>query len=55
MTDTTAPKATGHLKMIRDFFGLKLGEMKGEWTNGGLTDADKEQIVQGLSDGTLTY
>ncbi|WP_158708784.1 hypothetical protein [Streptomyces sp. NRRL S-920] len=55
MTGTTAPKATGGLKAVRDFFGLKLNEMKSGWTNGGLTDAEKEQIVAGLKDGTLTY
>lgn len=55
MTETTAPKAPTGLKLVRDFFGLKLTDMKGEWTNGGLTEADKEQIVAGLKDGSLAY
>ncbi|MEV8316423.1 hypothetical protein AB0Q95_19855 [Streptomyces sp. NPDC059900] len=55
MTDTTASKAPSGLKLVRDFFGLKLTGMKTEWTNGGLTDADKAQITEGLKNGTLTY
>lgn len=52
MTDAKAPSA---LKLVREYFGLKLAEMKGEWTNGGLTEQDKAQITAGLRDGTLTY
>lgn len=55
MTETTAPKAPTGLKLVRDFFGLKLTDMKSEWTNGGLTADDKEQILAGLKDGTETY
>ncbi|WP_190329518.1 hypothetical protein [Streptomyces venezuelae] len=54
MPDTAAPKSSG-LKLVREFFGLTMQEMKAEWMQGGLTEADKAQIVQGLSDGTLTY
>ena len=58
-------KAT--VKAVKDFFGLSLPEMKQEWMgknadgtlNGDaskvLTAADKEQILSGLGDGTLTY
>lgn len=53
MTETSKP-ASG-LKAVRDFFGLKLTDMKNEWTNGGLTAEDKEQILAGLKDGTETY
>lgn len=52
---TTPTKPAGGLKAVRDFFGLKLQEMKAEWTNGNLTDDDKAQILAGLTDGTLTY
>lgn len=54
MTETTS-KPAGGLKAVRDFFGMKLADMKAEWTNGGLTDQDKAQILAGLADGTLTY
>lgn len=43
------------LKLIRDFFGMNMNEMKAEWTQGGLTEKDKEQIIAGLQDGTLNY
>lgn len=52
MTET---RTGSPLKLIRDFFGLTLQEMKNEWTKGGLTDADKAEIASGLLDGTLTY
>lgn len=43
------------VKLVKDFFGMNLTEMKAEWTNGGLTPEDKAEIVAGLSDGSLTY
>lgn len=43
------------LKLVREYFDMKLAQMKDEWSNGGLTTLDKEQIVQGLTDGTETY
>lgn len=48
------------LKLVKEFFHtearpMTLKEMKDEWTNGGLTPKDKDQITQGLTDGTLTY
>lgn len=52
---TTASKPAGGLKAVRDFFGMNLTTMKAEWTNGGLTDQDKAEILAGLTDGTLTY
>ncbi|MFF0183470.1 hypothetical protein [Streptomyces sp. NPDC005244] len=55
MTDQTPNKPAGGLKAVRDFFGFKLADMKAEWTNGGLTDQDKAQLLAGLTDGTLTY
>lgn len=50
----------GALKAVRDYFGLKLADMKAEWTNGGLTDADKAELLSGLLPNeqgvvTLTY
>lgn len=55
MIEQTPNKPAGGLKAVRDFFGLKLADMKAEWTNGGLTDQDKAEILAGLTDGTLTY
>jgi hypothetical protein len=44
-----------NVKEIKDFFGMTLPEMKKEWINGGLTDADKEQLAKGIGDGSFTY
>lgn len=41
------------LKLVREFFGMSLQEMKAEWTT--LPAADKAQIEKGLRDGTLSY
>lgn len=41
------------LKLIREFFGMSMAEMKAEWVP--LPEKDKAQLVQGLTDGTLTY
>lgn len=41
------------LKMVREFFGMSLAEMKNEWVP--LPNEDKEQILRGLEDGTLNY
>ena len=41
------------LKLVRDFFGFGLSEMKREWVP--MPEADKAQIIKGLSDGSLTY
>lgn len=41
------------LKLVRDFFGMTLAEMKAEWTT--LPQKDKDEILSGLRDGTLTY
>lgn len=54
-TTTTPVKVPGALKMVREFFGFKLAEMKAEWTNGGLSDTEKAAIVSGLADGSYTY
>lgn len=55
MTDITneAPKAT--IKEVRDFFGMSLAEMKAEWTQGGLSKAEKDAIQIGIANGTFTY
>lgn len=53
MTTATETKAPSSLKLVRDFFGLKLADMKTEWTP--MPQADKNQIIAGLTDGTLTY
>lgn len=46
-------KAT--VKEVKDFFGMDLPTMKKEWITGGLSDKDKDQIMTGIGDGTLTY
>lgn len=43
------------LKVVREFFGMNVGQFRDEWTKQGLTDDDKRQIRQGLGDGTMTY
>lgn len=41
------------LKLVKEFFGMKLSEMKAEWTP--LSAKDKADIESGLRNGTLTY
>lgn len=53
MTQPTVTKTPSPLKMVRDFFGLKLADMKTEWTP--MPQKDKDQIIAGLTNGTLTY
>lgn len=54
MTVATAnPKAPSDMALVRTFFGMKLQEMKSEWTP--LSDSDKADLASGLRDGTLTY
>lgn len=47
--------AEATLKQVREFFGMDLKTFREEWTQGGLTDADKAAIRQGIGDGTLNY
>jgi hypothetical protein len=47
--------AVSPLKLVRDYFGMTLQEMKAEWSQGGLTAAEKDAIVKGITDGTETY
>lgn len=41
------------LKMVKEYFGMNLAQMKAEWTP--LSPADKADIEKGLRDGTETY
>jgi len=46
------------LKLVREYFNtparpMTLADMKAEWIP--LPDADKAQIIAGLTDGSLTY
>lgn len=41
------------LKLVREYFGMSLAEMKAEWTT--LPAKDKAEILAGLTDGTETY
>ena len=43
------------LKLVKEFFGMKLADMKAEWANGGLTVQDKADLEKGLRDGSFTY
>lgn len=45
--------AAATLKEIMAFFGMAPSEMTKEWKS--LTDKDKEQIKNGIGDGSLTY
>lgn len=47
---------TVSIKDVMEYFGKGDGGLKGfqaEWK--ALTDKDKEQLKQGIGDGTLTY
>ena len=50
-------KAT--VKDVKEFFGMTLAEMKAEWMGKGngavLSDQDKQDILAGLGNGSLTY
>lgn len=37
-------KYTAGLKAVKDYFGMSMEEMKDEWTHGGLTPEDKEEL-----------
>jgi len=41
------------IKAVREFFRMSLAEMKAEWVP--LPQKDKEEILAGIEDGTLTY
>jgi hypothetical protein len=41
------------LKLVKEFFGMTLKDMKAEWTT--LPAKDKAEIESGLRNGTLTY
>jgi len=43
------------LIQVRNFFNMTTRQFKAEWTDGGLTDADKAQIRAGIGNGTMTY
>lgn len=53
MTETKTAPGKSPVALVRNFFGMSLQEMKAEWTT--MPAADKAQIIQGLTDGTLTY
>jgi len=57
MADTSAPpKTEATLKRVTEYFRRDGETLKGfteEWKQ--LTEEDKQQIKQGLGDGTLTY
>lgn len=38
---------------VMRFFGMKAGEFRAEWAK--LTDTDKAQLKEGVTNGTLTY
>ena len=38
---------------VMKFFGIPIAQFRKEWAE--LTDKDKEQIKQGIEDGTLSY
>lgn len=46
-------KKAGGVKLVREFFGMSMQELKAEWVP--LSEKDKGEILAGLSDGTLTY
>ena len=54
MSETIEVKKAS-LKEVRDFFGMTVPQMKAEWTQGGLSTTEKEQIQIGIANGTFTY
>lgn len=59
MTETTNTVKTAQatLKQVADYFGRLPGQTLKAWTEEWkqLSDEDKEQIKDGIGDGTLTY
>lgn len=58
--DTRSSKRKGELKMaeatlkeIREFFGMDVKTFRQEWT--ALSDKDKKEIREGMSNGSMTY
>jgi hypothetical protein len=47
--------AKASVKDVKDYFGMDLTTFKKEWMQGGLSDQDKNDLMQGLGDGSLTY
>lgn len=50
--------AVSPLKLVREFFDtekrpMTLVQMKAEWVP--MPEKDKQEIIQGLTDGSLTY
>jgi len=45
--------ADATIKQVTDFFGMKLAEFRDEWQQ--LSDDERQQIRQGIGDGSLTY
>ena len=43
------------LKDVREFFGMTVGQFRDEWTKQRLTDQDKQEIREGIGNGTMTY
>jgi hypothetical protein len=51
------------VKLVKEFFGMSLPEMKSEWIQRDLaeidpkklTDKDKEELASGIGNGSLTY
>lgn len=37
------------LARIRSFFGMNLQQMKAEWKEGGLTEQDKKELMEGVT------
>lgn len=49
--------AAATIKAVADFFGRKQGQTLKDWTEEWkqLTEEDKEQIKNGIGDGTFNY
>jgi hypothetical protein len=49
--------AAATIKVVMDFFGRKQGQTLKDWTEEwkALPDEAKEQIKEGIGNGTLTY
>jgi hypothetical protein len=47
--------AEATLKDVAAFFEMPVGAFRDEWVKGGLTEQDKNEIKEGIGNGTLTY
>lgn len=53
MASTPTPQKKTGMVAVMEFFGMKAGQFRSEWA--ALSAAEKEQLKNGIENGTLTY